>query len=221
MIRASGPQVLPAGSADTIRAAVATLRDGGVIAVPTDTVYGLVCLFDSESGVQRLFEIKGRPRTKPVPVLLGTATELTLVARDIPHKAWPLIYAHWPGPVTIVVPALSSISGRITAGTGTVGTRVPAHPAVLDILEAVGLPFASSSANRSGQVPAVTAEQVVENLGHDVDIVVDGGDLGSQAIASTVVDLTTTPVLIRRRGAIPAAAIREALGARVEMAPGL
>jgi L-threonylcarbamoyladenylate synthase len=212
--------IMPAGTPETIRSAVRALRDGGVVAVPTDTVFGLVCLFDNDVAIKRIFEIKGRPETKPLPLLLGTAVELSLVADDIPSSAWPLIYTHWPGPLTIIFQAKRSVSRLVTAGTNTVGTRVPAHPAVLDLLEAVGLPLASTSANTSGRAPALTAEGVFAQTGPRVDLIVDSGAHSPGGVISTVVDLTCQPALIRRKGAVSLAQVREALGARVDVESG-
>ncbi|HEV3311189.1 MAG TPA: L-threonylcarbamoyladenylate synthase [Chloroflexota bacterium] len=213
-------RVLPAGEPETIRAAVRILRDGGVLAVPTDTVFGLVCLYESEAAIRRMVEIKGRtPNTKPLPLLLGSAAELPLVTSDVPAMVWPLIYAHWPGPLTIVFTAKESLSRLITAGSGTMGARVPANPDVLDILEAVGLPLASTSANRTGMAPTVNEAYVTAQLGEAVDLVVRPRPGVISGTASTVVDLTTMPALIRRRGDVTPAEIRQALGTRVDIAP--
>jgi len=209
---------MSSGQPETIRSAVRVLRDGGVVGVPTDTVYGIVALHDDERGLRRLIEAKGRPSGKPLPLLLGTAADLPLVAEDVADNVWPLIYAHWPGPLTIVFPAKAGLSRTITAGTGTVGTRVPAHPAVLDLLEALRLPLASTSANQSGSAPAMTPGEVLEQLGSRVDLVIDQGRSPPAGAASTVLDLTTRPFLIRRRGDVTPAQIRQALNARVDIA---
>lgn len=215
----ASPVVLPAEAPETIREAVRTLRDGGVVAVPTDTVFGLVAQFDNEEAIRRIFEIKRRPPAKPLPLLLSTASELPLVVTEVPAFAWPLVQAFWPGPLTIIFKSLSVVSSLISAGSGTVGCRVPAHRTTLEILEALGYPVASTSANLSSQPPAATAVEVVQQLGASVDLVVDTGEEMVAGEASTVVDLTTNPVLIRRRGAITPARLREVLTARIELAP--
>lgn len=212
------PRTLQAGTSETIRSAVRTLRDGGIMAVPTDTVFGIVGLFDSEVAIGRIYKLKGRPQSKPLPLLLGTAADLPLVTPTVPQSIWPLIGAFWPGPLTLVLPAHRMVSSLITARTGTVGVRVPAHPAVLDVLEAVNLPLVSTSANLSGKTPAGTAMDVVSELGNAVDLVIDSPSPGS-GVASTVLDLTVSPPLIRRKGSILPGQIREVLGGRVDVMP--
>lgn len=211
-------QAAPPGTAETIRKAVEILRDGGVLAVPTDTVYGLVALYDKREAVDRIFDIKGRPLDKPLPILLGSAAELPLVASTIPDSIWPVIGRFWPGSLTIVLKGHDYLPHALRSASGGVGVRVPAKPAVLDILEAVSLPLASTSANLSGEMPATTAAGVFEHLQGKVDMVVDDAATSSSGIASTVLDLTTTPALIRRRGSIKIGDIRSALGARVDLA---
>jgi L-threonylcarbamoyladenylate synthase len=212
-------RIMRAGDPDTIRTAVRILRDGGVLAVPTDTVYGLVGLFDQEKAIGRILEIKGRGPNKPLPILLGATVELPLVAAEIPEIIWPLVYRYWPGPLTVVFRAKDSVSRRITAGLGTVGARVPASPDVLDILEAASLPFVSSSANRAGDPPATTVDEIAATIGSEVDLIIAPREAHAGGTASTVLDLTTTAVLVRRRGSIPVSQIREALQVRIAIFP--
>lgn len=214
------PPVLPEGKPETIAAAVRVLRSGGVIAVPTDTVFGLVARYDDETAVERIFTLKGRRATKALPVLLGTATELRLVATDVHEAVWPLIYRYWPGALTVILRAHQSLSRRVTGGSDTVGVRVPAHAAVLEVLEALSLPLASTSANLSGRPPARTVPEVVEALGSSVDLVIAPAQSPVDGRPSAVVDLTAKPYIIRRRGEIPPSGIRQALGARIEIAEG-
>ncbi|SRR5579884_107362 len=213
--------VVPArqiGTAEEIWQAVNALRDGGVLAVPTDTVYGLICLYDCEPAIRRIFEMKGRPASNPLPVLMGSAAELPLVCREVPQQAWGLIGEFWPGPLTIVLPAHPSLSPMITAGTGTVGVRVPKNQRLLEILETAALPVASTSANLSGTPPAEQQEDlgVMADL---VDLVVPRDS--SAGVPSTVVDLTTSPVLIRRRGSVSVERVRQVMGTRVDIAAGV
>ncbi len=221
----STPRVMPARSPETIRESVRVLRDGGVLAVPTDTVFGLVALYDQPRAIQSIFDIKGRPDNKPLPVLLGTAAELPLVTPNVPEFVWPLIERVWPGAVTIIFESHSYISDAITAGTGNVGVRVPRFDAILDVLEAVSLPLASTSANLSGQPPATTVAQVIEQFGGEaserpeVNLIIDPGEVTGSGLPSTVVDLCGPSVLIRRRGQVTPAEIREALNVRVDIVP--
>lgn len=212
-------RVVVAGRPETIRTAVSLLRDGGVIAVPTDTVYGLVTLFDDEPAIRKIFEIKGRPPDQPLPVLLGSAADLPLVTGPLPSGAWPLIYAFWPGPLTIILRSSRSVSPLITARTNTIGVRVPAHSAVLDLLEAVSLPFASTSANRHGRPSALATSEVATSLGADVDLIVDPENGSLTGTPSTVVDLTLDRPLVRRQGSVTPNQIREAMGARIDVSP--
>ena len=204
----TSPRVLPARTPEAIRESVRVLRDGGVIAVPTDTVFGLVALYDQPGAIGRIFDIKGRPDDKPLPVLISTAAELPLLTPTVPEFVWPLIGRFWPGAVTIIFESHPYVSKAITAGTGTVGTRVPAFDAVLDVLEAVSLPVASTSANLSGQPPATTVAEVLERFGGEsedrpgVDLVIDPVDAVGSGLPSTVVDLCGGTALIRRRGAV-------------------
>jgi L-threonylcarbamoyladenylate synthase len=221
----TAPRILPARSPDTIRESVRVLRDGGVIAVPTDTVFGLVALYDIPEAIQDIFRIKGRPDDKPLPLLLGTASELPLITPNVPDVVWPLIEQVWPGPVTIIFESHPYILEALTGGTGTVGARVPASDPVLDILEALSLPLASTSANISGQPPATTVSEVFVRFGSDVsdqprvDLIVDPLDAVGSGRPSTVVDLSGPTVLIRRRGSVTPAQIRDALNVRVDILP--
>jgi L-threonylcarbamoyladenylate synthase len=221
----SAPRVLPAHAPETIRESVRVLRDGGVLAVPTDTVFGLVTLYDLPDAIEAIFCIKGRPDDKPLPLLLGTASELPLITPNVPELVWPLIERVWPGAVTIIFESHPYILEAVTGGTGTVGARVPASDAVLDILEAVSLPLASTSANISGEPPARTVTEVIERFGGDaserpgVDLIIDPLAYAGSGQPSTVVDLCGPTVLIRRRGSVTPAQIRDALNVRVDILP--
>jgi L-threonylcarbamoyladenylate synthase len=183
------------------------LMDGGVVAAPTDTVYGLVCFADCEAAVQRIFELKGRPAHQPLPVLIGGPEQVPELTVEPSAQVRRLMDAFWPGPLTIVVPARKEVSPVITAGSGTVGIRLPDHAA----LRALAVkPLASTSANIHGEQPVITAEEVLAAFGDSLTLVVGGPARGS-GISSTVVDVTGDEPVIRRAGAVSAADIDAAL----------
>lgn len=193
--------VLPASQVGSIERAVAVLREGSVVAFPTDTVYGLGAHSGMASAIQKLYEIKGREQQKAIPVLIARTADVTAVARDVPEVAWRLAERFWPGPVTLVLPKATTVLDVLTAGTDSVAVRVPAHPVALQLILALGVPLAATSANLSGQPEAVTAQEVQAALGKRVRLVLDGGRCPG-GVASTVVDVTTLPPVIRRWGAV-------------------
>ncbi len=182
---------------------------GEVIAVPTDTVYGLVCRYDLESAILALYAIKGRPPEKALPVLIGEVAQVAAVARPpIPPLAQRLIRRYWPGPLTLVLPARPGLPSALVAGGDTVAVRLPDHPFVRDLARRVG-PLASSSANRSGGSDCRSAREVYEQLAGRIPLIVDGG-LTPGGVASTVLDLSGPEPRILREGPI-GAEIRTAL----------
>jgi L-threonylcarbamoyladenylate synthase len=195
--------ILLASAPETIARAVAALRAGEVVAFPTDTVYGLGVHSGMASAIEQLYQIKGRESQKAIPLLLARAQDIELVAQHVPDLAWRLAERFWPGALTLVVPKAASVLDVLTAEAPSVAVRVPNHPITLQLIAAFGLPLATTSANLSGQPEAVTAQEVVDALGTRVRWVLDGGRCPG-GVASTVVDLTTSPPLIRRRGALAA-----------------
>lgn len=195
-----------------IREAVEVLRRGGVIAFPTDTLYGLGAWAFSREGVERTFVIKGRPSSMALPLLLAEASQLADVAAEVPEVAWTLVRRFWPGALTLVLRKSPAIPDLVTGGEPTVAVRIPDHPVARELVRLLGAPITGTSANRTGAPPARTAQQVIEQLGDAVDLVVDGGEcpLGSP---STVVDCTQGALRILREGAISREALEEALGA--------
>ena len=183
--------------------AVRILRDGGVVAIPTDTVYGLAAAFDDESAVERLFRIKARPPRLAVPLLLHDSQEVRRYASAIPDMFWPLADAFWPGPLTLVLPKSDAVSDALTGGRSTVGLRTPDHWAPRYIAECLGKAITGTSANRSGSPPLTTAHAVEEQLSGEVDLIVDGGP-AKEPISSTVVDLCGGYPVVLRAGKISA-----------------
>ena len=180
--------------------AIATLRDGGVVAFPTDTVYGVGVDPFQPDAVRKLYQIKGRPIDKPIPILVGSVGDVERVAQNLPPTFSRLAEQFWPGELTLIVEA-KSLPPEITAGGDTVGVRMPDHPLALALLQRFGGAIATTSANKSDQPPATSAEEVRAELGALVSIILDGGQTATK-IASTVLDLSVSPPQIRRDGGI-------------------
>ena len=205
-----------AGRADAIR----TLRNGGVVALPTDTVYGLAADLASPAAIERLFAAKGRPADRAVVLLLADAAQADAIA-SWPASAAGLANAFWPGGLTIVVPqrAGAELPEGLTGGRSTIGLRLPDHPAPRALAAGLG-PLPVTSANLSGRPPAADAGEILDQLGDAIDLILDGGPARGGP-PSTVVDCSGDVVRILRSGAIPedaiAAAVR-ASGGRFEPA---
>ena len=183
-----------------IKQAVVTLKDGGVVAFPTDTVYGVgVDPFRPEA-VRKLYRIKGRSIDKPIPILVGSVDDVGRVAQNLPPIFPQLAERFWPGGLTLIVEA-KSLPPEVTAGGNTVGVRMPDHPLALALLQRFGGAIATTSANISDEPPATSAAEVRTELGALVDVILDGGGAATR-IASTVVDLSISPPQIRRHGGI-------------------
>jgi L-threonylcarbamoyladenylate synthase len=199
-------------SEPSLREAAAIVRGGGIIAFPTETFYGLgACPFDVPA-VQRIVDLKGRSlRAAPILALIRSRADLETLVSEITPTAERLMEACWPGPLTLVFRAAAAVPSALTAGTGTIGVRLPAHPDVQRLLEMVGGPLTGTSANRSGQPPAMTAEEVERVLGDGVDAILNGGATPG-GLPSTVVDTTVTPPRLIREGRVPQAALLAVLG---------
>ena len=189
--------------------AVQILRDGGVVAFPTDTVYGVgVDPFQPEA-VRKLYRIKGRPEDKPIAILVGSIEDVARVAQTPSRTFSRLADRFWPGGLTLIVET-RELPPEITAGGSTVGVRMPDHPLTLELLRGFGGPIATTSANRSGENPATSAEEVGAQLGDHVNLIVDGGDTITK-VASTVLDLSVSPPKILRHGGISEELLMECL----------
>lgn len=191
--------------------AARVLLAGGVVALPTETVYGLGALVHHEAAVRRVFAVKGRPVDHPLIVHLAAADQLAAWAAEVPPAAAALTAALWPGPLTVLVPKAAHVPAVVTGGRATVGLRVPAHPLTLALLAAVGDGVAAPSANRFGRVSPTTADHVLADLGDDVDLVLDGGPC-RLGLESTIVDCTVEPPVVLRHGGVPAEQLDEVLG---------
>ena len=200
---------LGVGPADIAEAVEALVR-GGVIAFPTDTVYGIGADVRRLDAIAALYEVKGRPTDKAIPLLLAGAEELNAVAQEVPESAWRLAEQFWPGALTLVVRRAPSLPPVLSAEGSTVAVRVPDHPVVRALIGGLGAPLAATSANISGQPSPVTAEEVLAQLEGRIVLLLDGGPCPG-GHASTVVDLTATPVRILRAGPITAQEIEAVL----------
>ncbi|MDW3212872.1 MAG: L-threonylcarbamoyladenylate synthase [Ilumatobacteraceae bacterium] len=199
------------------------LRAGGVVAIPTETVYGLAADARNPAAVARIFEIKGRPTDHPLIVHLGSADELVDWAATVDSNAARLATTCWPGPLTMLVPKHPDVDLRVTGGRPTVGLRVPSHPVADDLLRRFGSGLAAPSANRFGKVSPTTAQHVLDDLGGildpDRDLILDGGP-SVVGVESTIVDLTVDPPQVLRAGAISADDLRRILATEVAEASG-
>jgi L-threonylcarbamoyladenylate synthase len=209
-----------------IENAVAVLRAGGLVAFPTETVYGLGADASNPDAVRKIFAAKGRPHDHPLIVHVADAVQLANWAREIPPAANRLARIFWPGPLTLILRRAPKVSDLVTGGQDTVALRVPSHPVAQALLRAFGGGIAAPSANRFGRVSATTADHVRREFGATVDCVLDGGaaDVG---IESTIVDLSGAQPVLLRPGWITARQLHDALemplavpGAESPRAPG-
>lgn len=203
----------------TVREAAAILRRGGLVAFPTETVYGLGADAENPAAVARVFAVKGRPANHPVIVHIGRAEQLEHWAADIPPLAWRLAQRFWPGPLTLILKRHARVPDAVTGGQDTVGLRVPDHPVALALLAAFGGGIAAPSANRFGRLSPTTTAHVRAELGEAVDHILDGGPC-RVGIESTILDLSGGRPRRLRPGAITAAALEAVLGQPLAVVPG-
>lgn len=201
-------EILPPSSDRTIAHALAVLNAGGLVAFPTDTVYGVGALAFDGTAIESIYLAKDRPVEKAIPILISDAKELEKVAMDIPEAAHRLAARFWPGPLTILVPKRSDLPKAVSATT-TVGVRVPDHETARALLRAAG-PMAVTSANISGAQSPVSAEQVYEQLSGRIPLIIDGGQTPG-GVPSTLVDCTIPELKILREGPISLEELRSVL----------
>jgi L-threonylcarbamoyladenylate synthase len=203
-------QRLTASPEDIARAAK-ILRNGGTVAFPTETVYGLGANALDPSAVASIFAAKDRPNWDPLIVHISSRAMLDEVA-TVPPEAERLIEAFWPGSLTLLLPRTNKIPDAVTAGRPLVGVRMPTHPIALALIEATGIPIAAPSANRFGRTSPTTAAHVLEDLDHRIDAILDGGPT-TVGVESTVLDPNPSPMILYRPGAITAAMLEPIAGA--------
>lgn len=190
------------------------LRQGLLVAYPTETFYGLGALPNDTAAIDRVFNAKGRPEKMALPLIVGDQESVNLCAREFPEGARRLAAAFWPGPLTLVLPAADDLPPRLLGGGFSVGLRISPHPVASGLARAVGGPIIATSANLSGQTAPSTAAEVDEFLGDHVALILDGGPSPGSA-ASTVLDLTSDPPRVIRSGAVPLAELERVLGRRL------
>ncbi len=196
-------------TADTSRAAE-IVKGGGLLAVPTETVYGLAANGLDGEAVKKIYEVKGRPDVKPLSLMVAGREAMDAYCEDVPAAAYALADAFWPGPLTIILKSRGIVPEIVRAGGSTVGLRCPDHPLTLDVLRRSGLPLAAPSANPSGQPSPKTAQKVAEYFDGKIDAILDGGECGI-GTESTIIDLSAPEGRILRKGALSEAEINAAL----------
>ena len=201
----------PGSALQDLQRAVAAIRGGGVVGIPTETYYGLAVDPENEQALSALFRIKQRPLTKPVLLLISRLEQLEPLVASIPEGYRRLIDSHWPGPLTLVFPAGPTVSPLLSAGTGTIGIRQTPHPLARRLIDMLGGPITATSANISAGSPALSAARVREIFGDRLAWVVDGGETDPGA-GSTVVNIRHGRLCVERRGRLSLAELPDCAG---------
>ena len=199
---------LPSPIQKQVEKGVSILKQGGIVAFPTDTVYGLGACANLPSAVERVYQVKERPRNMALPLLLAHTSQISEVAEPVPPVVWLLARSFLPGALTLVLHKSKSVPDIITAGGTTVAIRIPAHPVPVALVEGLGVPIVGTSANLSGQPSALTADGVYSQFGGEIDLVIDGGRC-SGGRESTIVDVTGETPVVLREGAISKAELKQ------------
>lgn len=196
---------------ENIEAAAKIVRDGGLLGIPTETVYGLGADCLNEQAVRHIFEAKGRPQDNPLIIHVPDASWLETYCDNVPPEAYLLAEKFWPGPLTMILPRKKLVPLRTTGGLETVGVRCPNHPVTLKIIEAAGVPIAAPSGNLSGRPSPTSAADMLEDMDGRIDAIFDGGACGV-GVESSIIDLTGKPARLLRAGGLPVEALRAVLG---------
>lgn len=204
-------ELLRAEAPDTIVRAAEIIRHGGLLGIPTETVYGLGANGLNPDAVRNIFLAKGRPQDNPLILHVSGPEQVSTFCHHIPDSAWQLMERFWPGPLTLILPARDIVPQQTTAGLDTVGIRCPANDLTRAIIRAAGVPIAAPSANTSGKPSPTTAEHVLHDMEGKIDAVVDGGPC-SVGVESTIVDLTGQRPRLLRPGGIGPEQLRDVLG---------
>lgn len=206
-------EVLEASGEALDRAAL-IIRRGGLVAFPTETVYGLGASVFNQEAVAKIFEVKKRPRFDPIIVHVSNPEQVEHLCSEVSKTAEKLIEKFWPGPLTLVLPKSDSVPYIVTAGLGTVAIRMPSHPIALELIRRSGTPIAAPSANLFGFLSPTTPQHVVEQLGEEIDLVIDGGRTPI-GVESTVLDLSSKRPTLLRPGGLPLEEIEKVLGQKI------
>jgi L-threonylcarbamoyladenylate synthase len=181
--------------------AVEILANGGIIAYPTETFYGLGADATNEKAIEKIFAVKGRNFKNPISLIISQADDIYPLVQDLPETAQKLMAAFWPGALTIVFLAANNVSPLLTAGSGKIGLRVSSHPVAREIVQKLKRPLTATSANLSGAPECAKASEVAEQIGNIIDAIVDLGDTPGTK-GSTIIDVTCDPPVILREGAL-------------------
>ena len=196
---------LPSDIQKQVEEGISILKQGGIVAFPTDTVYGLGAWANNQQAVERVYRVKERPQNIALPLLLAHTSQISEVAEPVPQIVWLLAHNFLPGALTLVLHKSNSVPDIVTAGGITVAIRIPAHPIPVALVEGLGAPIIGTSANLSGKPSALTADDVYSQFGDKIDLVIDGGRCPGGR-ESTIVDVTKETPVVLRAGAI---ALRE------------
>lgn len=192
---------LPLSIQQQVERGISILKEGGIAAFPTDTVYGLGACADLQSAVERVYQVKERPYNMALPLLLADTSQISEVAETVPPMAWLLARSFLPGALTIILHKSKSAPDIISVGGTTVAVRIPAHPVPVALVEGLGVPVIGTSANLSGRPSTLTADEVYSQFGNKIDLVIDGGRCPGGR-ESTIVDVTGETPVVLREGAI-------------------
>ena len=201
----------PWGHEQEILEVAELLREGALVGIPTETVYGLGANALNPDAVRHIYEAKGRPSNNPLIIHVPSADWLSTYCADVPETAYRLAEQFWPGPLTMILKAKPIVPRRTTGGLDTVAVRCPAHPVALASIRAAGVPIAAPSANTSGRPSCTTARHVLEDMDGKIEGIVDGGDC-SVGVESTIIDLTEPVPRLLRPGGMPLEALEQVIG---------
>lgn len=196
--------------------AVEVIKRGGLVAVPTETVYGLAANAFDDGAVMKIYEVKGRPATKPISVLLSGMDDVEKVADNIPPEAYIMAEKFWPGPLTMILNKKKFVPDIVTAGGSTIGVRCPDHQKTLKIIKLSGVPLAAPSANISFRPSPKNLADVLEYFNGKIECAVDGGEC-TVGVESTIIDMTQKPFRILRLGGLSAETIKNVAGIEVKI----
>ncbi len=204
-------KIMKADEPGVVESAAEVIRSGGLVAIPTETVYGLGADGLNESAVAKIFEAKGRPQDNPLILHISDASQLESFCEDVPPVAYELAEQFWPGPLTLVLKCRDNVPKRTTAGLNTVAIRCPDNTITRAIISAAGVPVAAPSGNLSGRPSPTTAQHMIEDMSGRIDLIVDGGSCGI-GVESTILDLTVSPPRLLRPGGMPLESLEKIVG---------
>ena len=184
-----------------IKKSVNILKNDGIIAVPTDTLYALAASIESPKGIEKIFEIKGRSYNSPISLLINSSEQLKKYTQEIPEETWNLINQFWPGPLTIILKSSPSVPNILLAHTGKVGLRIPNNLVARNIVQKLGSAITGTSVNISGQADMISQIDIKNTFGNKIDLIIEN-NIKKTNIASTILDLTVKPAIIIREGFI-------------------